>query len=225
MADLGEFCKKVYFFLVLAILSFFLRPLFITSAPEISSFLFASSLYFGALFVATILPLNNEKDMCWFCETGLTSINNKLNRSAEKKPEKSEVNNCLSTFPTILEVFNHFLTVSNYPGPPSINRKYRYKCYKALLTSIAKTDGYLDNASREGISLMTKAVQNSKDLKFFSTFVEGLKHIFSPKTPIEIFDAPFGLVAWIERNRTLVSILVLLVTAIVSQIVGFLWKV
>lgn len=212
-------------FLVLAILSFFLRPLFSTNIPAISSLLFASSLYFGALFLATILPLNNEEDMCWFCETGLASINNKLNRSLQKRPEKSEINNCLLTFPTILDVFNRFLKESKYPGPPYISRKYCYKCYKALLMSVAKTDGYLDNPSREGIDLMTKAIQNSKDLRFFSTFIKGLEYIFLPKTPTETFETPFGLVAWIERNRIIASILVLGVTAAISIIVRFLFGV
>lgn len=215
---------KIY--LPLAIIAFLFTPLSSHYVPEISGAFVAASFYFGALFFATALTLTNKEDMRWFCEAGLNSINDESNRSLKKKlGEKSAINNCLLPFPTVLKVFNDFLKRSEYPGPPHISRKCRYNCYKALLMSFAKGDGHLDDSSREGIGLMIEAVKNPVGLRFFHTFIEGLNYISPGMTNIETFEAPFGFIAWLERNLTIVSIIVLILTAAAPLLIKFLFGV
>lgn len=204
--------------LVLAVIAFLSIPLSEYYAPGIQGIFVAASLYFGALFSVTTFPLVNGEDMRWFCETGLTSINNELKKKSVKK---STIDNYLLPFPTIVEVFNDFLENSKYPGSPYISRKSCYNRYKALLMSFAEEKGDLRDSSLKGVQLMVSAVKRPTGLEFFYKFIEGLNCIYPDKTCTETFETPFGFTVWLERHHTSVGIVVLILSAMPSLLILF----
>lgn len=222
-----EYFKKYYlpttsFFFLLFILS----QTKIVNMDQYQWIPIAGVLYFGAFSAATMYSLVVGKNMLKFCEIGLKSMKKELRKTAHGMRKLVGHTNILLNFPPILDVFNSFLGTSELLGNPQISEKYRYDCYKALIVRVSETKGRLDTSAKNGFKLMIDALKLPIKPTLFHDFLKGLNYITQDnKAYYEKFDAPFGVINWIKRNRASLQLSIAIGGILLTMILAIFFKI
>lgn len=186
----------------------------------------AGILYFGAFSAATMYSFVVEKNMLKFCEIGLKSMRMELQKNTYGMRKLVCHTNILLNFPTIFDVFNIFLGTSELLGNPQISEKYRYDCYKALIVRVSKTNGRLDASAKNGFKLMINALKLPIKPTLFHDFLKGLSYITrDDQAYYEKFDAPFGVINWIKRNRSYLQLSITILGVVLTIILAIFFKI